>query len=605
MGRNNRPDASYISQLKSRLETRHSNQDNADEKWLSYYKQSHLKDIWNPKVIGDFDAKTVGSGAVGLIVDQDVTVLDGNEVIRVNALPGKDSRQAERWASQTAEPWLALARPAARRRQQLSSKKIQDLRLYGRAWTTVLPTRKVWAGPDFKQGEKESNEDFNARVEKQRKTRFPIKWRHTSARGVWPVRDEDGDVVEVIEVRKVEPSVIKEEFPEANLNDKEDVDIVRYANHKYVGVFIPGKGKEDGQGLGEPWEHHLGRLPYVLFEGDPMPSDDNEGLMWRSAAYHVLSLVQALDETLSDVRTAARLEVVGPTIVTQDPDARAAYGGFDKDFKIKPGDTVNLFPNESVERQSAAVLNESLIRLLGYLKPLLDEVAMARPALLGQLASGESGTALRQAAQRAEIELTQGQKSLQEGAAEECVLFFRCVTALDEMFPDVDAVTVRSATKGSKEVSIEPKGILEYEPLVQVTIAQNLPVDEGANLTNYSIGVEKKAFSRQTGREIYLRMEDPLGEDDKIKAEEIDDVLHLAGLEILKQRAFGPLLAANAMSDQQVVQEMGNAAPDEVETMAQIYEMESSPEIANMIRGNANKSRIGRGQRENVQSEQV
>lgn len=598
MGRNNRPDADYISKLKARQEAKYNTQGNADKSWLSYYKQKHLKDIWNPKVIGDFDAKTVGSGAVGFIVDSDVTVLDGNETIRVNALAGDSPRTAEKWVSQTAEPWLTLARPAARRRQQLSARKIQWLRLLGRVFTTVLPTRKVWSGPDFTQGKSESNDDFNARITKQRKSRFPIKWRVVNPMGCWPVKDEDGDVIEVVEIRRVDSSVIKEEFPDAEVKDDESVEIVRYANHKWVHVVIPSK--DGGQNLGDPWEHHLGRLPYVLFEGDPMPEDPDDGLYWRSAAYHVLSLVLALDETLSDIRTASRLEVIGPTIVKQDADARAEHGGFDKDFKIKPGDTVNLHLKESVEKLPAGLLNESLVRLLGYLKPLLDEVAMSRPALLGSVASGESGAALRQAAQRAEIELTAGQKSLQEGAAEECILFLRCVTALDEMFPDVDSVTVRSATKGSKEVSIKPEDILEWEPLIQVTIIQNLPVDEGANLTNYSVGVEKKAFSRQTGREIYLHMEDPLGEDDKIKAEEIDDVLHLAGLEILKQRAFGPLLAANAMSDEQIVQDMAEAAPDESETMAQLFEAESNPDIANLIRGNANKGRIGRGQRENV-----
>jgi hypothetical protein len=592
----------YISKLKSRLETRYSSQDKADEEAFSYYDQSHLKDVWNPKVIGDFDAKTVGSGAVGLIVDQDVTVLDGTEIIRVNPLGGK---KAEEFASQTLEPWLAMSRSAARRRQQLSAKKIQDLRLYGRAWTTVLPSRKPWAGKDFAQKKDESDDDFNKRVAQQRKSRFPIKWRNVDARGTWPVFDEDGDVVEVVEIRKVEPSRIAEEFPSASINDKEDVDVVRYANHQFYAEIIPGGSglfSKESQEL-QVWEHHLGRLPYVLFEGDPMPVNPNAP-RWRSAAYHVLSLVQALDETLSDIRTAARLEVVGPTIVEQDPDARAAYGGFDKDFKIKPGDTVNLFPGEKVYRLTAAVLNESLLRLLGYLKPLLDEVAMKRPALMGTLVSGESNVALNRAIQQAEVELTAGQHALQEGAAEECGLFLRAAMALKDMFPQ-DAETIvtargKDAKHESKEISLNPsdiKDILEWEQPIEVSISQNLPVDEGGNITNFSVATQSGMYSKQTGREKFGGSEDPLAEEDRIKVEQIDDALHLAGLQVLQTRIYGMLQQVGAPTDQQVGERSQRASTSVQELLAQSYQ-DTDPEMANMIRGQMNIPRTGRGQRE-------
>ena len=158
---NKKPTPEYITKLAHRLRARYGPQDKLDDRMLSHYKLSKQKEMGEPKVKGEFTLLSVDAGLVGFIVDQDVFVLNGEETIRVNPF---GDQKAEEWASQKAEPWLGAARKAARHNAAVEVRKRQDLRLYGRAWTTTLPAPQIWGGSDFDQNKGESDDDYNARV---------------------------------------------------------------------------------------------------------------------------------------------------------------------------------------------------------------------------------------------------------------------------------------------------------------------------------------------------------------------------------------------------------------------------------------------------------
>ncbi|KKL89975.1 hypothetical protein LCGC14_1909380, partial [marine sediment metagenome] len=103
MSFNKKPDAAYIAKLKTKLMSRYGPQDKLDQRMLNHYKLSQMKEMGQPEVTeAEFQLLSVDAGLVGFIVDQDVFVLNGEETIRVNPFGNQD---AEKWASQTAEPW--------------------------------------------------------------------------------------------------------------------------------------------------------------------------------------------------------------------------------------------------------------------------------------------------------------------------------------------------------------------------------------------------------------------------------------------------------------------------------------------------------------------
>ncbi len=599
MSFNKKPDASYIAKLKTKLHARYERQDKLDDRMLQHYRLSRQKEMGKPEVAeAEFELLSVDAGLVGFIVDQDVFVLNGEETIRVNPF---GDQKAEKWASQVAEPWLGAARKAARHNAAVEVRKRQDLRLYGRAWTTTLPAPQLWGGTDFDQDKSESDEDYNARVEKQKRTRFPITQSWVSARETWPVFDENGDVAETIKIREIDPEIIKSKFPDfepSEIDSSHPIEVIEYANHQWFAVVVPSDEPENSQEL-QVWDHHLGRHPDVLFEGEPLPEDpDNPGERWRGAAYHILSMVETMNDLLSDARTASRMEVVAATVVKQDPEKRAAAAaGKPERLKLEFWDTINIFTTESVERLVTAGLNDAIATLLSFIKPLLDQTALSRPSLIGSILSGQSSVALNTAAQRATSELRVAQQSLERGAEQECQLLFRSVVALNERFPNMpDVVTVRfaDAKHGSREISIDPKPLLDWEPLISVSISQNIPIDEGANVVNYATAVKSGALSKQSGRERYFGHEDPLGEEDKIKQEQLDDVLHEGAVQFLQQRLLAGMQQVGALSPEQVTQEAGGATPDIQEVLAQSFDEEGDADTGARIRGNMNKNRTSR-----------
>ena len=404
-------------------------------------------------------------------------------------------------------------------------------------------------------------------------------------------------MAETIKIRKVDPEIVKSKFPDFEADTSHPIEIIEYANHKWFAITVPGQDPKKSKEL-QVWDHHLGMHPDTLFEGEPLPEDPNQpGERWRGAAYHILSMVETMNDLLSDARTASRLEVTAPTVVKQDPEQRAAAAaGKPEQLKLEPWDTINLFKTEDVFRLQTAGLNQAIVTLLSFIKPLLDQTALSRPSLIGSILSGQSSVALNTAAQRATSELRVAQQSLERGAEQECVKLFRSVVSLNERFPNVpDVVTVRERTEnGSREIDMTTEFLLDTEPLISVAISQNIPIDEGANVVNYATAVKSGALSKQSGRERYFGHEDPLGEEDKIKQEQLDDVLHEGTIQFLQQKLLVGIQQQGALNPQELLDQSNASTPDIQEVLAQSFDDEGDADTGALIRGNMNKNRTSR-----------
>ena len=98
------------------------------------------------------------------------------------------------------------------------------------------------------------------------------------------------------------------------------------------------------------------------------------------------------------------------------------------------------------------------------------------------------------------------------------LLNFASVIALNEKFPDIpDKVTVRhrSGNNRSKEIAVTPADVKDYFHLVQVTVSLNLPVTQGVDAQNASVGIQSGAVDPITAREMYLNLENPLEVDER------------------------------------------------------------------------------------------
>jgi hypothetical protein len=170
-----------------------------------------------------------------------------------------------------------------------------------------------------------------------------------------------------------------------------------------------------------------------------------------------------------------------------------------------------------------------------------------------------------------------------------------------------DAVVIREADEehGSREIKMESKSLLEWESLIQVKIAQNIPQDMGGALTNFAVGTKSKAFSRQTGRETLLDFEDPIGEEDKIKQEELDDVLHQGTIQFLQQKLLAGIQQAGALNPQELLDQSAVSTPDIQEVLAQSFDEDGDAETGTLIRGAMNSARAPRGQRQQAEGREL
>ena len=619
MSRTSSPDAKAIEKLaKRKSEDFNSQLNDLDNKAIEQYLQTDRKSLYQPEGQGEAALRPVGSGMMGFMDDQDVSVLHTKPLARVEPLGDRDARQH---ASGKLEPWLNSAIWIGAGGYRVWDKGVLALVNVGRFWSKVLPAPQITIGDDLGKMiaelnqlmEQEASEEEIRRVKdkisdyKANPANFPIRWLYV-ATATWPVYDERPGHSEVVEKRKISCDVVEEKLGRLpdEYKDKKNIEVIEYANDIWVATVLPHGGDRESGFLIPPWEHGLGVNPYVLIEGNPLP-DNDEGWEWRGGAFHMRHLLPAVDEVLSDFSTNIHNETVTPPYVVVNLEQRAAHGIEDKTIEVSPNKTVKMYTGqgwrEEAGRFPTATLNPDALKFVTLAQELAYIGGLNRPALAGIAPSGQAGVTLETARQIATGEMKIPHSSLEEGFAQIGSRFLRAVKSLAERYPDIlGEITVRAEDKEhkSKPISIGPKDVRGWEYNVRGRVTLNIPINEGANVTNASIAgnPDHPFLSDDSIRERYFRHEDPVEEGDRIFAQQLMEELR-AILRGLFQRRLGAAVEGMGGGDiEGMIEGAGGMVQAPLEALLSSYG-EAPPQglVERARRGQMNTSRAGRGQR--------
>lgn len=620
MGRRDEPDAERIAKRAKKLRDDAGSQRGLDNTSVDQYTQAHIIPTEHK------EDRAIGSGIVGSMVDRRVNIEGARPFGRVLALGGHD---AEEHASGKLEPWLNTAAWLAEGDSEAWDTGNLNQQNIGREWHVVLPAPQFHGGKEYQElvaewnrriDKEEDTKEVKEKMRVYRRDHFPIAWRYVDPVSVYADWDDEG-MAEVYYFRKLTRNTIEERFPDAEIEEnKEEFEVVEYANDVYVATVFPEGGGVAGTGvlaspgkfLGKPWKHEMGCNPYVRIKRVSM-RDNSQGYEYAGCAFHAREMVQSLDESMTDWRSGMRREAKSPLVATLVPAIRRLLGIEDK--KIEPDVKGNLTlyaskeeGKEEVARGPTPTVNEQLGTYIGLIGMYADRTGAYTPQMLGEGPSGESAvhqSTARQSAITGELEVPHRHR--QEGFAAICERIFRCVIALDKMLPeDADAdmrkvvVRVEVSKHGSKEIAVMAGDVRNYELMVRGKIKQNLPVNTGANVINVRelTDPQRPLIDDNTGREMFLDIENP---------QEIDDRLFQQQLLRARQAAYIESFAARSklIVDEWNDEELAKLAEETLKSPQAIQEAilaEMGGEQGNrlmeqMARGAANVGRTGRPQR--------
>jgi hypothetical protein len=567
-------------------------------------------------VRGEEDVKAVGSGLIGFMINQDVSVLHGTPFASVLPL-GSD--KADRHASGKLEAWLNTGIWLSTNGAKVWDTVNLDLRMVGRAWSKVLPAPQFWAGDELKElvdrlnvlvAEGGEIDEQKEKIREYKRDNWPIVWRSVSFRDTWPTRDEKG-LAEVVERAKMSRAEIEGRGFKLETQDKE-IEVIHWANTTHVATVIAGSGgvgigsfrvgKKESQYLQEPWEHGLGVNPYVLIEGDPVP-DNDFGIHWISATYQMTGMVEAVDEVLSDFRTSYHRSTVAPYFVKTNLAGRAADGIEEKVIEVKENKTVQMYTGEGWTEDAGVfpvpTVTPDALRFVGLALDFADRGGLSRPILTGAVQSGQSAVSQETSRQIATGELKVAHESLQQGFADVGERHFRSVISLGRDSPTtLKEITVREedAEHGSKEITVSDEDVREYLRLIRGVIALNIPIDEGQAVLHAKMSTDPShpLLTDNSARQRYYRHEDPVGEGDKLAEQALVQGSVSILLATLQRRLLGSI---EEMGDVPALIEKAGSLPEAATAALEAsFEGNVPPELANLFRGQANKARIGRQQ---------
>lgn len=565
--RKGKPTAKDIVELLARKEEEFNSQaNNFDREAVEQYLQTNVKSAHNPTgkdIQGKPEIKAVGTGMIGFMEDQDVSIIHTKPFGRVIAFGGTD---AERHASQVVEPWVNTAIWLGAQGEPVWDKGCLNLENVGRFWSKVLPAPQLWHSDELEELVKKLNdaetEEARARAQeevdayKANPANFPIVWRRCAPSSTWPEYDERPGVAEVVEKRKMSRAAVEAILGKLESKEKE-IEVIEYANDEYVATVIKGDkkwhhfGRKEDFFLYEPWEHGLGVNPYVLVNGLPVP-DNEEGRTWRSATLHQQKLVPVFDEILTDMRTNFHRSSVTPYFVKTNLEGRAEQGIEEKQIVVEEGKTVQMHTGKGWEETAGLFptpeVNPVMFQLLSWGTQFMEVGMMGREAQAGQTLSGQSAVSQEQARQVANGRLAIPHQSLQEGFAQIAERFLRAVIALSKKFPEsMDKVTIRQEVKGGefgnkgREIAVGPDDVKDFLHSVQGEIKLNIAINENMNVTNARMSTDPShpLLADSSALQRYYDHEDPEGELDKIAEQQ----LVAGGVQILlaslQQRLLG------------------------------------------------------------------
>src|SRR3990167_1526062 len=390
--------AQDIKDFYERQKKRYGAQSNLDSWMLDMYLQENLISAKAPDKAGT-QVTRVKSGLAGLTVDQDTSVLSGEKRAHVTSR-GNDTH------AENLEAFVDGSMFVMEEEDPVTDPATQDLRIFGRcASLGPVPDPKLWGDDEIKalaeeMAEAEDSETFKEKdkaVAAFKRDNFPIVWQHIPADSFLPSFKRGREVVKCVWSKKMYRDDVEAEFGDvlAEKDKKADeIEVLEYVDTYWCKTVLNASTPIEVR----KWEHGMkvaGRrvCPVSFEEVDRLPANPN-GWVWKGALFHVRGGLEAIDETLTDIRTNIREYTQSPIVVKHNAEARSQLEGWPVVAAVEKGGQLNLLTDEEVGRVGVPEMNPAAYNFLGLMKGFVDQVATNRPALQGQGPSDRKGQRL-------------------------------------------------------------------------------------------------------------------------------------------------------------------------------------------------------------------
>ncbi len=623
MGRRDYPGAERIAKRANKLRGDSSAQTTLDDTSKDQYTQAHIISAEHK------EDQAVGSGTVGGMVDRRVNIMGARPFGRILAHGG---HEAEAHASGKLEPFVNAAAWLAQGDFDVWDKGVQRQQTIGETAGVVLPAPHFHGGKEYQDlkdewnrliDEEKDTKDVRENMRVYRRDHFPIAWRDVDMATCFVDWDDEGRA-EVYYFRKLPRNTIEKRFPGIEIEEnKEDFEVIEYANDVYVATIAPkGQGFSgmgvtgpEGEFLGDPWKHEMGINPYYFIQRAPL-IENSQGYTRTGAAFHAREMLQSLDESMTFMRSGMRREGKAPLVYRLIPAIRTFLHLEEKKIEPDMKGNLTLYGDkehglEDVTRGPTPTVNEQYPYYIGLLGSYIDRAGGHTPQMIGEGPSGSS--AVRQSIDRQSAitgELEVPHRRLEEGFAAVCERLLRCVIALDKMLPkdadeDMRKVVVRAAdTKhSSKEIAVTAKDVRTYELDFHGKITKNLPVNMGLNVQNFLAltDPENPKIDDNKGREVFLNDENPQETEERIFQQRLRRAQEDAYVE-----SFAPMakLIVDEFSEEKMAKlaEKMMMVPGALQqaVLGEMGAEDGSRLMENMARGRANTRGTGVPQGESV-----
>lgn len=604
---NPKSDPKYVPALRETLRSRFSGQNQLDTVMRDLYIQKHRIEGQAPSS-PDVKFRPVGTGFVGLLVDQDVSILGGNWTARVAAIDPAD----ERHVSGKLEPVIFQSFKRMQKYNEVWRPMVKDSRIYGRfAGLGPIPSPMYWGtgNEDLKRlftlledAEDDDKDGYRREIAGYYQGNFPVVWQRWNPPDVYLTRNDRHLPSEVVYDRKMYAQEIVDNWGDDALPDRkrsvgpvtlgrkgyrddEQIDVIDYVNGKFYAVVIPDK---DDTRVAHQWEHKMGCTPVTFGETGRLPENQN-GWVWAGAAIHIRESIHALDDAYTDWRTHIRQSPRTPLVAKLNAEARSQLDGWPSQITVTgaENEVVNLLIDEGFERGPIPGINADLPGFVDRFTAIVSLLGVRRDALMGSGPSGQSAVHLNVAQTLEKGELAEAKTGLERGLEWAVQLLFKSFVTLANEYPEAP-----TEIPIGKNLKIKANDVKGYEDLVQVKIDLNLPVNEGLAVQAYAQATASRGLDPYSARERFLNVANPAEIDDKWLEYELFQIAADVVKTIVGSRVAGGLEAIN--NSPALLKKMTSLSQFALEGIASAYgENGGTPSVGRQM---GNVGRTGAGQ---------
>ncbi|MFQ5472214.1 MAG: hypothetical protein ACE5FA_04930, partial [Dehalococcoidia bacterium] len=484
-------DADHIKRFAERMKTFWANQDNLDPAFSDIDKMRPAIEVATNK--NDPKPVTFRTGILGRQNKKEASVLNILPFAHFNPTDREDPKAVA--LANLLESWAA---GAAQRSMKTGNTQrvIPDKGVrFGRAWEETIVDPSVWATPEFKEMaeriaamDKGSAAEAEEKLAMMKRDNWPVMTREVETRGTWTYFSGKVWLPEVIQIRQMTRDEIDAEgwalpTEHANRRDSTKIEVLYYTNHRYAKTVISGKIPT----ITHSFKHDLGMNPVYLGEFVRAPENDMN-IRWQPSMYHAKEMAEALDEALSDWRTAQRETTraqIGMFFDKTEYDEDQMVNGRPKEVTIEPGGPmIPFWLGEKVERIPGPVMNEQATMYLNFVYGAVRE-EVKRPTQEGDFKSGTSNNLAVTASQLAERDFDPMVAALRQMWLAKTKLLMRSVVRINAefpSFPDNLAVYDPNVT-GEGFLEVGPDDVIGMEAGIQIRAERAIPIDKNLLLS--------------------------------------------------------------------------------------------------------------------------